>query len=288
MFLVDRNRSNLDLSDIDYKTVSDYLYKCSGITISIDKKYLLQQRLSLLLKSLNLAPQELIKEISAGGTSRLREEVINVMSTNETFFFRDSAVFETFEQKILPKLVEENQKNLIPKIKIWSAACSTGQELYSIAMIIHSYLNKEVISSFSCRDILLLGTDISENVVSIAKEGLYSNIEMGRGLKASYKMKYFSREAAQWRVSSEIRDWLNFKNLNLINMRAIQDEYDVVLLRNVLIYFDEKTKSRILEKICRSLKVGGYLFLGSTENLGVSESLFETLTFERTIIYKKI
>ncbi|MGD9639390.1 MAG: protein-glutamate O-methyltransferase CheR [Alphaproteobacteria bacterium] len=249
-------QKTMEAQEIDFLT--DVLKKRTGIVVNSDKVYLLENRLKPIaekFKTHNIS--ELIKQIRTSNDETILRDVSNAMTTNETLFFRDTKPFEALKNVVIPELL--NHK--LSKIRIWCAACSTGQEPYSIAIAL-----KEM-GLPSNIDVEILATDINQEVLNKAREGLYSQFEVQRGLPSLMLVKYFSQQKHFWKISSEIKDMVTFKEFNLLDDMQKIGKQDVVFCRNVLIYFDQKTKKDIVERIRKQTNDNGFLFLGSSEAL---------------------
>lgn len=276
----------IHLDPKDFPHWSSYIYSITGISLDPSKIYLLETRFATLLKEVNcLSFQCLLEKVKADQSGALKRKVIVAITTNETSFFRDSAPFEMLKHKIIPDLVDTRSKQ-VPKgraltIRVWSAACSTGQEVYSTAICF-----KEVLHDLSKYDIRILGTDISDKVVAQASYGKYSKLEMERGLAPDKTNSYFLPDGPDYRVRDEIRAITTFKNLNLLEPLNFPNKFDIVFCRNVAIYFSEADKRKLFDGITRVLSQDGYLIIGSTETLvGISQS-FESKRHIRSVYYQ--
>ncbi|MFN4087655.1 MAG: CheR family methyltransferase [Alphaproteobacteria bacterium] len=236
-----------------------------GLVLSADKGYLVESRLTPVARRLGCGSadqfvREMMKETRA---DRVRE-VVEAMVTNETFFFRDRKPFDQFREFILPGLLAARANRR--QIRVWCAACSTGQEPYSIAMLL-----KEAAAQLSGWRIEILATDISTEVLRMAKDGVYSQFEVQRGLPIQLLVKYFTQQGDKWQLKPDIRSMVTFRPFNLLSDPGQLGSFDVVFCRNVLIYFDPETKTRILDGIARVLAADGHLYLGGAETvLGIS------------------
>jgi chemotaxis protein methyltransferase CheR len=251
-------------TDFDY--VSQILKRRSGLVLTPEKAYLIQSRVSPLLRRHGLASVDLLVQKMRGGDERLTREVVEAMTTNESFFFRDKTPFEHFEKLILPRLLQARSSER--RLRIWCAAASTGQEPYSLAMMLRD-------KSHLLRDwkVEIIGTDLSTEVLERAKSGLYSQFEVQRGLPVQMLVKYFTKEGDQYRIKDEIRNAVQFKVANLLDPFVGFGVFDVVFCRNVLIYFDEPTKRNVLDRIAQLMPEDGFLLLGAAESVvGVTTS----------------
>ncbi len=250
----------------DFELIAGLLKQRSGLVLTPDKGYLLESRLSSVARRWDFKSfDEMIQSIRAKRDEKLLGEITEAMTTNESFFFRDSKPFDQFRDLVLPHLLTARASKR--SFRIWSAACSTGQEPYSLAMLL-----KEADSKLAGWRIEIIATDLSNEVLDKAKEGLYTQFEAQRGLPITLLMKYFTQSGDHWQISPELRKMITFKPFNLLESPAALGHFDVIFLRNVLIYFDPPTKSKILEGMSRQLASDGFLYLGGAETvLGVSD-----------------
>ena len=266
-----------EINNSDFEFVRDLVYKESAIAIDPDMKYLVESRLtSLARKSEHATLPVLLSALRSGRDKSLAVRVVEAMTTNETSFFRDSHPFETLCKDVLPDIARSHSGT----INIWCAACSTGQEPYTIAMAIHENCPQLV------SRVAIKGTDISAEVVAKATAGRYNRLEVNRGLPVQLLTKYFVQQGLSWEVSPKLRDMVSFEELNLIrDWRGLPD-MDVIFLRNVLIYFDPDVKSRILQNTTKVLKPDGCLFLGLSETTLNLNTDYQRVTTDRSHYYK--
>lgn len=237
-----------------------FLQERSGYHLTDDKKYLLESRLRTVLDVDKISDVDaIIQAINKNPNGPIAEHVIEVMTINETFFFRDNSPFESFEKEILPVLAEWGKTR---PIRIWSAACSTGQEPYSLTMILEENKHKYPHLTYE-----IIASDINNRILAKARQGIYSDLEVNRGLPPKYRDKYFTKDGSQWQVNENIRRHVQFKYVNLKGDYTSLGTFDLVLLRNVLIYFDAALKEQILSKVERTLRKDGYLILGAAEGI---------------------
>lgn len=249
----------------DFDFIAKMLKDRSGLVISRDKAYLLESRLTPVARKRGLKGlDDLVMSLRTAGEELLRE-VTEAMTTNESFFFRDIKPFDQFKAMVLPQLlVNRAQKK---SFRIWSAASSSGQEAYSLAMIL-----KEEGAKLAGWKIEIVGTDISNEMLEKAKAGLYSQFEVQRGLPIQYLVKYFKKTNEMWQIDSAIRAMVQFREYNLLHDLKTLGQFDVVFCRNVLIYFDQPTKTRVLENVAKIMPDDGLLYLGGAETvLGISD-----------------
>lgn len=245
----------------DYAYLIDLIRERSGIVLTADKTYLVENRLRpLVLERGRAGLAALIAEIRLGQEEGLVRRVVELMTTNETLFFRDGKPFELLREVVLPRLTRTRPHGR--PIRIWSAACSAGQEPYSIAMTV-----RESAARFAAWPFEIIGTDLSLAMLSKARAGVYSQFEVQRGLPIRLLMSYFRQTEGQWTIDPAIRAMVRFREQNLLHDFSALGTFDVIFCRNILIYFDRDTKQRVLQRMGRSLAADGALFLGGTESL---------------------
>ena len=255
------------MTPTDFKLLADLLKTRSGLVVTDDKTYLLESRLTPVARKHGHADiTALCKVLRTNDKSSLAADVVEAMTTNESFFFRDITPFEKFKDIVLPKL--KNGRGAKKTIRIWSAACSSGQEPYSLAIILH-----EAQAQWAGWKIEIVATDLSEEMVQKAKTGVYSQFEVQRGLPVQLMLKYFKQEGERWRISDDLRKMVTYRAFNLLDPLTSLGSFDVVFCRNVLIYFDQPTKAKVLEAIAKITANDGFLFLGGAETtIGVTEA----------------
>jgi chemotaxis protein methyltransferase CheR len=265
------------LSPQSYRFLQTYVQRESGIVVDDDKQYLLQARLLPLVQRERLASlDELCDRLASGRGGSLGGEVIDAMTTNETLFFRDAQVFESLQSSVLPQLIDGTRG--LRKMRIWSAASSTGQEAYSLAMML---LN----AGYTTSQFEIVGTDLSQTAVDRARAGKYATFEVGRGLPTTTLMKYFSKVGLDWQIKPEIRSLVRFDKADLRGNLSSFGIFDLILCRNVLIYFNSDTKRQIVSSLSRRMLRGGVIVLGCAETLiGMDES-FERSVFGKATLY---
>lgn len=272
----------------ELQLLSKLVFDHSGISLDKDKGYLLETRLRPLLHTHGFSSLlELHTRAVADPTGLLTKQVIEAMTTNETFFFRDNTPFELLRNKIIPDLIDRRtaegygRSGKIP-IRIWSAACSTGQEVYSIAMTL-----MEMLGELGRYDIHILGSDIADKVVAQASYGKYNQFEMERGLPSYYRNRYFVTVGAEGRIKDEVRSLVQFRTMNL--MKPFPDlggKFDVIFCRNVAIYFNPPDKARLFKKIAQVLKPDGAFIVGGSETLAGIAPDFEAKNYLKGIFYQ--
>ncbi len=268
------------MNPADYEFLTRYLQNGSGLALGAGKEYLLESRLIPLAQSwgINDLP-ELVRALRNNRDDRLAKAVIEAMTTNETSFYRDKHPFEEMKDTLLPNIVNARQSQR--HIRIWSAASSTGQEVYSLAMLLHEKF-PDIARTWR---IDIVGTDISHNALSQAREGIYSQFEVQRGLPIQYLMKYFHQVDRGWQIKPDIRSMVSFKPLNLLENFNYLGQFDIIFCRNVLIYFNAENKKAILDRIAKCLRPDGYLILGAAETvLGITDVMKREPEF-RSMIY---
>jgi len=261
-----------------YHYLQEYVHRFSGVVVESDKQYLLESRLLPVVRSRNLAGLDALCEtLRRGGDAELRQKVVEAMTTHETFFFRDKPQYEALRTIVVPELLEE--RRLAHRLRFWSAASSSGQEAYSLAMMV---LDLEL----KGWAIEIVGTDLSEQILDRARRGRFLQVEVNRGLMPRQLMKYFVREGVEWQLADLVRRKVRFERMDLREILHGFGPFDVVMCRNVLIYFDVETKTRILHEIRKTLPPGGYLLLGASEttlNLSVQ---FEARQIGDAMLYR--
>jgi chemotaxis protein methyltransferase CheR len=268
----------MDISKKDFESFREFLQRVCGILLGDNKEYLVASRLRSIMKQKELTSVgELV--VILGRDTRLKEQVVDAMTTNETLWFRDSHPFKILQEKLLPEL-SKKQKS----IDIWCAAASTGQEPYSISMIIEEFKRSHP-GKFSNEKIM--ATDISSSALEIARNGQYDQLALGRGMPKDLLERYFKRLDTGWKVDPNIAKRVQYKMLNLLHSYTLLGRYDIIFCRNVLIYFSSELKKDILTRIHGQLKPGGYLLLGASEALSDLGNLYEMVQCSPGIIYRK-
>ncbi|HLH12882.1 MAG TPA: protein-glutamate O-methyltransferase CheR [Methylovirgula sp.] len=245
----------------DFDALRHLLNRMSGLSLDAEKAYLIESRLTPIVQRTGLSDlNALVRRLLSGCYPELVREAVEAMTTNETFFFRDRTPFDNFRKVTIPQLLEARKQ--VRSLRIWCAACSTGQEPYSLAMILDEEAQK-----LSGWRIDILATDLSRNVIAAAREGLYTQFEMQRGLPISQLLRYFSQEGDRWRINEHMRSRVRFEEFNLLSSYAELGRFDVIFCRNVLIYFDVPTRQDILNRMAKLLAPDGCLVLGATETV---------------------
>jgi chemotaxis protein methyltransferase CheR len=262
----------------DYEYLRKILKDQSGLDLSADKQYLIESRLLPLARKAGLPGiAELVQKIKGGSTDHM-SQVVEAMTTNETFFFRDKIPFDHFRQSIMPEILQAraNRKS----IRIWCAAGSTGQEPYSLAMCL-----KEMGAAFGGWRLEILATDLSQEVIEKSKAGIYSQFEVQRGLPIQMLVKYFKQTGEIWQINADIRAMVQHRQLNLLHDFSHLGVFDVIFCRNVLIYFDQETKVNIFNRLARVIEPDGFLVLGAAETVVGLTDVFKAFP-ERRGLYR--
>jgi chemotaxis protein methyltransferase CheR len=260
--------------------VRDLVRRESAIVLSQGKEYLVESRLLPVAREEGLADiEKLVEKVRQHPHSPVSRRLVEALTTNETSWFRDGDPFAALRDTVVPDLA--SSRRTTRRLRIWSAACSSGQEAYSIAMTL---LDTPAVAGWT---IEILGTDLSSVMVQRAREGRYSQLEVNRGLPASHLVRHFERDGAGWRVNAQLRSMARFSELNLMRPFPTVGRFDVVFLRNVLIYFDVVTKRDILHRVGRVLAPDGYLYLGAAEmTMGVDDA-WERVAAGRSSVYRR-
>jgi chemotaxis protein methyltransferase CheR len=250
----------------DFDWLRKLLKERSGLTLSAEKQYLLESRLLPVVRRNGLANlAELVTRLKSATTSPLAMAVIEAMTTNETYFFRDKVPFDHLRDTVIPSLVAARTRE--KRIRIWCTAASSGQEPFSIAMVL-----KSMASQLRGYRAEILATDLSGEVLDRAKAGVFSQFEVQRGLPIQLLVRYFNKVGDNWQIAPEIRDMVQFRTLNLLHDFSPLGSFDLIFCRNVLIYFDQPSKIAVLERLVRQIPDDGFLFLGAAETVvGLTE-----------------
>ncbi|HXN46072.1 MAG TPA: protein-glutamate O-methyltransferase CheR [Bryobacteraceae bacterium] len=261
----------------NYRFLQEHVYSQTGIVLEHDKQYLFESRLAPIVRQLGLGSiNDLCALLQATRDQGVGRRVVEAMTTNETYFFRDPAHYEAIRTVLLPRLKEERQDTR--RLRFWSAAASTGQEAYSLAMLLLG-------NGLGDWNIQILGTDFSSRVLERARAGKYQQIEVNRGLPAAYLVKHFRRSGVDWELSEAVRRMVRFETIDLRQSMRALGPFDLVFCRNVMIYFDAETKRSILSEIHGTLFRGGWLLLGGAETAFGIEDRFERQTLGSAIVY---
>jgi chemotaxis protein methyltransferase CheR len=262
----------------DYEYLRKLLKDHSGLDLSADKQYLIESRLLPLSRKAGLAGiSELVQKMK-GGSASITTQVVEAMTTNETFFFRDKVPFDHFRESIMPEMLKARASR--KSIRIWCAAGSTGQEPYSLAMCL-----KEMSAALTGWRVEIVATDLSQEVLEKSKAGIYSQFEVQRGLPIQLLVKYFKQTNEFWQVNADIRAMVQHRQLNLLHDFSQLGVFDVIFCRNVLIYFDQDTKINIFNRLAKATEADGFLVLGAAETVVGLTDVFKPFP-ERRGLYR--
>ncbi len=269
--------------NLDFEQFRVFLEKTCGILLGSNKQYLVSSRLNKLMEQNNIKTLgELVQRIQSQPRGGLREQVVDARTTNETLWFRDTYPFEVLKSRVLPELIKANPGQ---RLRIWSAASSSGQEPFSLSMAIDEFERSNLGQLKS--GVQIVATDLSASMLTACKAGEYDSLAMGRGLSQERLQRYFDPKGpGRWVVKPAIRNRVEFRMLNLLDSYASLGKFDIVFCRNVLIYFSAEVKKDILTRIHATLKPGGYLFLGASEALNGLPDLYQMVQCSPGIIYK--
>jgi chemotaxis protein methyltransferase CheR len=267
------------MNTADYDFLAEFLQKNSGLSLGQGKAYLLESRLMPIANSLGLnSLSELVRDLQRAQSQPLKTAVIEAMTTNETLFFRDKKPFDDLVERMLPTILKARAAQ--KKLRIWCAACSSGQEPYSIVMALREHypqLQHEW-------NVEIIATDLNDQILAKAKSGIYTQFEVQRGLSIQMLMKYFQKSETGWQIKPDVRSWIQWRQLNLLDPFRLLGRFDVIFCRNVLIYFDPTTKKQILDRMEPMLESHGYLVLGGAETvLGICDSFRRAEGFQAAV-----
>src|SRR5208282_4908945 len=274
----------ISISDEVFKQFRDFIYEKSGIFIPENKKYFIENRLGRRIQDLNLKSYEdYLYNLKYNSDHRELQRLFDLITTNETFFFREPQQFEVFRGELLNQIVTENTKTGRRDIKIWSAASSTGEEAYTVSIVL---LEKVELGGLK-KDIF--ASDISESVLASARAGIYGSYAI-RNVPGPYLNKYFKNTGQQYSLSGGVKSMVKFSRVNLMEEKDVRmlRGFDVVFCRNVLIYFDDKAKQKVVSNLYDVLRPGGYLFVGTSESLHNLTRAFRPVVINKVIIYQKV
>jgi chemotaxis protein methyltransferase CheR len=272
--------SQISIAEIhpeNYRFLQEHIYSQAGIVLEEDKHYLFESRLAPIVRQLGLESiNDLCALIQSSRQPEVGHQVVEAMTTNETYFFRDPSHYDAIRTVLLPRLMEERRGT--KKLRFWSAASSTGQEAYSLAMLL-------IEAGLSDWNIQILGTDFSSQVVERARSGKYQQIEVNRGLPATLLIKHFRRSGADWQLCDPALRMVSFETIDLRKSMRALGPFDLVFCRNVMIYFDAKTKTNILKELHGTMYRGGWLLLGGAETACGVEGCFERQSVGNAAVY---
>jgi chemotaxis protein methyltransferase CheR len=265
------------------QNVAQYIHSICAISLDQSKDYLIESRLSSLMEELGcISYAQLLSLSRSDSQGALKRRIIDEITTGETLFFRDNSPFDLLRYKIIPEIIDRSARSgQTAPLRIWSAACSTGQELYSIAIVL-----KEMLGDMRGYNLRLIGTDISDQAVSRASKGRFSQIEMGRGLSDAARNRYFTPHGTGWQIRDEIRALVSFRKLNLMEDFSFLGKFDIIFCRNVAIYFNERDRASLFTRIGQRMENDGYLVIGSMESLAGICPQFESKHHLRSVFYQ--
>jgi len=273
-----KNMSSLSKNDFEY--VRDLVFKRAAIVLEAGKEYLVESRLAPLARKEKYSTlDELMAKLRSQPFNGLHWKVVEAMTTNETSFFRDGHPFEALKKSVLPELLAKREGER--KLHIWCAASSSGQEPYTVAMVMREHF--PMLAGWTVR---FASSDISSEMLVRAQEGRYSQLEINRGLPAALLVKYFQKQGMEWQIKDELRRMIEFQQVNLAEAWPAWPPMDIIFMRNVMIYFGVETKKAILGKIRRLLRPDGYLFLGGAETTLNLDDAFERVELEKSGCYR--
>ena len=273
----------MSTGNLDFEQFRVFLEKACGILLGENKQYLVSSRLNKLMEQQGIKSLgELVQRIQAQPRGGLREQVVDAMTTNETLWFRDTYPFEVLKNKVIPEFIKNNPGQ---RLRMWSAACSSGQEPYSISMAIDEFERSNLGQLKMGAQIV--ATDLSGSMLNNCKTGEYDSLAIARGLSQERLQRYFDTKGpGRWAIKPAIRSRVEFRSFNLLDSYAALGKFDIVFCRNVLIYFSAQVKKDILLRIHSTLKPGGYLFLGASEALNGLPDHYQMVQCSPGIIYQ--
>jgi chemotaxis protein methyltransferase CheR len=266
-------------ADLEY--LCAMLYEDTGVVLDNSKAYLFESRLAILSRSEGVESiDELLDKLRTNHNGELRRRFVDCMLTKETSFFRDIQPFAALQRKILPELIEARRPD--KRLVVWSAACATGQEIFSGAMLIREHFPDVLSWSLDLR-----ASDVSDDALSRASTGAFSLLEMNRGLPVSFLMRYFHQQKLEWKVRDEVRKMIRFFPLNLVRQWPGMLQADLLLLRNVLIYFNADVRREVLARAAQQLRIGGYLMLGGAETMVDAGLPLKPVFIEKALFFRR-
>ena len=270
---------NQNLSTMEYEAFCDFLKESCGINLGTNKHYLVKSRLNKLLAENKIdSIGDLLRRMEVKNNFQLKDLIIDAMTTNETFWFRDNYPFEALKCIAFPRISERNPD----QIRIWSTACATGQEPYSISIVSEEFYTRKLASP----KVQILATDISPTSLQIAQIGQYDKKSLIRGMSKERQDKYFVQDEELWTVNNKIKSRIQFRLMNLLNSYSTLGRFDVIFCRNVLIYFAPDLKKNITDRMIEALAPNGYLFLGSSETVQCNDNKLKMIKSEYGIFYQ--
>lgn len=268
------------ISENDFKYVCEFVYQKAAIVLEDSKAYLVESRLAPLAKKEGFnSLAEFVAKLRSQPTNGMHWNVIEAMTTNETYFFRDIHPFDLLKKNVFPELIKKRAATR--ELNIWVAAASSGQEPYTIAMVI-----RENFPELATWKVNMLCSDISKEMLDRCREGAYSQLEVNRGLPAPLLIKYFQKIGTEWKIKDELRKMLDLRQINLAQSWGLLPAMDIVFIRNVLIYFDQETKKTIMARLRNVLKPDGYMFLGGAETTINIDDAFKRTQVDKSAYYQ--
>lgn len=268
------------LSDAEFQYIRDFVYQKAAIVLDAGKGYLIESRLQPIAKREGFGSlSDFIAKLRAQPANGLHASVVEAMTTNETYFFRDVHPFDMLKKIIMPELIAKRAAQR--ELNIWCAAASSGQEPYTMLMVL-----RESFPQLAGWKVRFIATDISKEMLTRCQEGCYSQLEVNRGLPAPLLVKYFQKIGLEWQIKDDLRKAIEFKELNLAAPWPVLPPLDIVFMRNVLIYFNVETKKAIFAKLKRALRPDGYLFLGGAETTIGIDDTFKRVALEKASYYQ--
>lgn len=273
----------MQITSKDIEAVSGMVIDLCGILLDETKGYLIESRLTPIAQEAGCATfTDLAYKARHSGDVGLQTRIVDAITTNETLFFRDQSPYDALQFKALPEMIDSKVGSVFPKrLRIWSAACSTGQEPYSIGITL-----SELIPDIHSWDVSILATDISDAAVRTASAGRYSPYEIERGMKPDLLRRYFNDDAGRWKIKDEVRSLVKFQRINLLEPFTSLGMFDVIFCRNVAIYFSPAARSSLFNRLAGVLNPGGYMFVGSSESLSDLGSQFAPQHHCRSVFYQ--
>jgi chemotaxis protein methyltransferase CheR len=273
------------ISTNEFKLLRDYIEKSCGILVGDEKAYLIESRLSSLMAQNGCSTfAEFYQKAVSDRTIGLRDKIVDAMTTNETLWFRDSHPYKVLDEVLLREFADEISKGKRRKIRIWSAACSTGQEPYSIAMVINEFARKS--SVLPMEFVEIVATDISPSALFLAMAGRYDKLSMSRGMTDEMRDRYFDQTGNVWAVKDKIKKMVTYKKFNLQDSFTMMGSFDIIFCRNVAIYFSEHFKRDLFKRFAQLLRPNGIFFLGASESMSNYSTEYQLLTHDRAMYYR--
>ncbi len=275
----------MPITNNEFNLLRKYIEQHCGISVGDEKVYLVESRLSGLMVQNGCATfEEFYRKTLADPTLGLRDKIVDAMTTNETLWFRDTSPYRIFEEVVLRQMSNEIQQGKRKKIRIWCAACSTGQEPYSLAMTIHEFARKY--SVLPMEYVEIISTDISPSALFLAIAGRYDKLSMSRGMTPDIQNRYFDQAGSIWVLKDKIKKMVTFKKFNLQENFINLGRFDIIFCRNVAIYFSDNFKRDLFKRMAQLLRPEGFLFLGASESISGYSTEYQILTHEKGMYYR--